>query len=69
MIYKPNSRQETTTIENHCGLEKGTLTNLFKNECKGVYDHVFIDLTIGTPYPLRKNIYEALELDEESESD
>lgn len=62
MIYKPNSRQECTTIENRVGLEKGTLADLFADRCSGIYDHVFIDKTIGTPYPLRKNIYEPLEL-------
>jgi len=60
MIYKPNSRQEITNIENRCGLQKGELLHLFKTVCKGTYDHVFIDLTIGTPYRLRKNIYDVL---------
>lgn len=70
MIYKPNSRQETTNIENRCGLEKGTLKQLFREPCNGIYDHVFIDKTIGTPYPLRRNIYEIIEENEsESESD
>ena len=67
MIYKPNSRQEITNIENRCGLDKGTLKALFGGECNGVYDHVFIDKTIGTPYPLRKNIYEPIDSDDDSD--
>ena len=67
MIYKPNSKKEITMIENSTGLVKGTLKSLFTNQCSGDYDHVFIDKTIGSPYPLRKNIYEKLK--EFSDSD
>ena len=55
-------------MENRCGLEKQTLKKLFDGKCNGVYDHVLIDKTIGTPYPLRRNIYEPIELSE-SDSD
>ena len=68
MIYKPNSKLECSQIENRCGLEKGTLHHLFKTECSGIYDHVFVDKTIGTPFPLRKNIYDIIQL-ESSDSD
>lgn len=68
LLYKPNSKQECTTIENRCGLDKGTLKYLFKNKCNGIYDSVMVDKTIGTPYPLRKNIYEPIQL-EDSDSE
>jgi hypothetical protein len=62
LLYKPNSRQEIETIANRVGLDKGLLRSLFKHECNGNFDSVFVDLTVNTPYPLRKNIYEPLEL-------
>ena len=49
-------------VENSTGLEKGTLRLLFDTKCDGDYDHVFIDRTIGSPYFLRKNIYEKLKV-------
>jgi hypothetical protein len=68
LIYKPNSRVECTNIENRCGLDKGTLKSLFKGNCKGTYDSVMVDRTVGTPYPLRKNIYQPIEV-EDSDSE
>jgi hypothetical protein len=69
LLYKPNSRQEVETIANRVGLDKGLLRSLFKNECKGNFDSVFVDLTVNTPYPLRKNIYQPLDIVEEEESE
>ena len=60
---------EERQIENRCGLEKNTLKYLFKNVCNGIYDHVFIDKTIGTPYKLRKNIYEPITLNSDDDED
>jgi hypothetical protein len=68
IVYKPNSRQESTNIENRCGLEKGTLTELFNTVCKSPYDSIMVDKTIGTPYPLRKNVYEILKKDDYNEN-
>lgn len=67
MIYNSPSRQELTTIDNRVGLEAGTLRSLFKTICSDTYDCVFIDRTIGTPYPLRKNIYEVIDYDSDSD--
>ena len=69
MIYKPTARGEATTIENRVGLDTGTLRSLFKGLCSGIYDHVFVDLTIGSPYPLRKNIYEPIEVDDSDDDE
>jgi polyphosphate kinase len=41
---------------------------LFKHFITGQYDHLFVDKTVGTPFSLRKNIYEIIE-EEESDSD
>jgi len=64
LIYKPNSRLECSNIENRVGMEHGSLRDLFADRCSGVYDSVMVDKTIGTPYPLRKNIYEVLDGEE-----
>jgi hypothetical protein len=68
MLYKPNSRQEMDTIANRVGLTSDQMKYLFKHVITGTYDHLFVDKTIGTPYSLRKNIYEVIEQDD-SDSD
>jgi hypothetical protein len=67
MIYKPNSKLELTTIANRVGLNKDKLKNLFRTVCSGDYDNVTIDKTIGSPYPLRKNLYEVLDYNSDSD--
>jgi hypothetical protein len=70
MIYKPNSHQERDCISNRVGINKDKMKHLFKHYVSGTYDHLFVDKTIGTPYPLRKNIYEVIKEDcSDSESD
>jgi hypothetical protein len=61
MIYKPNSHQERDCIANRVGVNGDKMKLLFKEHITGTYDHLFVDKTIGTPYPLRKNIYEVIE--------
>ena len=68
MIYKPNSRAEMDTISNRVGLTAEKMRLLFKTHITDTYDHLFVDKTIGTPYPLRKNIYQIIE-EEGSDSD
>ena len=67
MIYKPNSRQEMDTIANRVSLTSEQMRHLFKHVITGTYSHLFVDKTINTPYPLRKDIYEIIE--HESDSD
>jgi len=68
MLYKPNSRQEMDCIANRVGISGDNMKYLYKHHITGTYDHLFVDKTIGTPYPLRKNIYEIIE-DVQSDSD
>lgn len=68
MIYKPNGHQERDCIANRVGIRPEKMRYLFKHMITGTYDHLFVDKTIGSPYPLRKNIYEVIE-EEESDSD
>ena len=69
MVYKPNSRQELASIANRVGLDDKKIKRLFRYDITGTYDHLFIDKTIGTPYPLRKNIYQIIEDESSSDSD
>ena len=69
LIYQPTSKLELTTIANRVGIDKDKLKRLFRTECKGDWDCVAVDRTIGTPYPLRKNIFEVLKDDSDSDSD
>jgi hypothetical protein len=67
MIYKPVSKLELTTISNRVGVDKDKMREIFKTKCAGPHDHLFVDRTIGTPYPLRKNIFEVLSDDSDSD--
>ena len=63
MIYKTTGRQELETIANRVGIDSKKMRYLFKHYITGQYDHLFVDKTVGTPYPLRRNIYEVIEED------
>jgi hypothetical protein len=67
LVYKPNSRRECTDIENRVGLEKNVLKDLFRTVATEPYDSIMIDLTVGTPAKLRKNIYQKITYDSDSE--
>jgi hypothetical protein len=69
MVYKATGRQEQDTIANRLGIDKKKMRRLFKEEITGQYDHLFVDKTVGTPYPLRRNIYEVLDENSDSESE
>jgi hypothetical protein len=67
MIYKPTGRQELDTIANRVGINPKKMKKLFKERITGQYDHLFVDKTVGTPFPLRKNIYEVIDSDSDSD--
>ena len=67
MIYKNHSKSEMSQIASRVGLEIDDMKYIFKNICNKPYDHLMIDLTIGTPYRLRKNIYQHIVLNEDSD--
>ena len=68
MIYKSTGRQEQDTIANRVNIDPQKMRRLFKEKITGQYDSLFVDKTVGTPYPLRKNIYEVLDVTD-SDSD
>lgn len=63
LLYRGNSKQETTTIENRIGVDKGVLQRMY-GLCTKQHDSIMIDKTPGTPYPFRKNVYEILEVED-----
>ena len=68
LLYKPTSKNELQTIANRVGISYDNLKYLFKHHANGYYDNIMIDMTKDSPYLIRKNIYEVLEL-QDSDSD
>ena len=64
VIYRPRARTELSLIENRVGLAKGELAHLFDTVATGPRDSLMVDFTIGSPAPLRLNIFTPL-IDEE----
>ena len=69
LLYKPNSKQELDTIANRCGVPSTDMRWIFKHLCKGPYDSLMVDLSVNSPYKMRKNIYEVLSDDDSDDSD
>jgi len=60
VIFKPRARTEMTTIEDRIGLPKGDLADLFNTIATRPRDSICADFTVGTPAPLRLNIWTPL---------
>ena len=69
LVYVPLNSLELSTTANRVGLEAAEMRYIYKHICNGTYDSLFIDHTVGTPARLRKNIYQPIEMDNDSESD
>jgi hypothetical protein len=61
VLWRPASRRQQTAIEDRVGLPKGELTGLFADAAKKPRDSITVDLTPGSPAPLRLNLWEPLE--------
>lgn len=68
ILYKPKSKLELACIANRVGMPAQTLRDLFKNYCTKWHDMIMLDDTKDSPYPIRKNIYEIIDIDD-SDSD
>lgn len=62
IIWKPRARTELTTVEDRTGMPPGSLHNLFDTVATGHRDSITIDLSEGSPAPLRLNVFQPLEL-------
>jgi hypothetical protein len=69
IIYKPTSKMEMQVIANRVGLEYETLRTCFKKYANGYHDSIMVDMTKNTPAKLRKNIFEVIDYQSDSESD
>jgi hypothetical protein len=67
VLYRPVSRQELTTISNRVGVDADLMHKLFKKKVSGTHDFLMVDHTVGTKHFLRKNIYEKIEIDDDSD--
>lgn len=69
LIYKPNGDLELSNIANRCGMAPDDMHYIFKHICNGTYDSLFVDKTIGTPAPLRKNVFQPIILEDSSDEE
>jgi hypothetical protein len=67
IIYKPRSKTELKTIANRIGIDADDLKHMFKKYCVDHYDMLMFDMTKGSPYPVRKNIFEIIDYDSDSD--
>jgi hypothetical protein len=65
VVWKPRARNELAMIENRVGLPEGTMKDLYKTLATGPMDSICVDLTRGSPAPLRLNIFQPIEMVEE----
>lgn len=61
ILFKPLDIDELTTIGRRVGIPKMEFRGLFKKYIHDYHDSLWIDLTIKTPFPLRKNGYELID--------
>jgi hypothetical protein len=62
LLYKPVAVGELTMIANRVGLAAVDLHMIFDEICTGVYDCLMVDHIPGSPFCLRKNLYEEIKL-------
>jgi len=64
ILWRPRSNTELKLIEDRCGCDRRVLRHLFESVCTTGWDSICIDHTDGTPAPLRKNIFQPIEIDD-----
>lgn len=64
VIYKPMARNELSMIENRVGMPQGMLEQLFDTLATNFNDSICVDKTKNTPAPLRLNIFQPIEINE-----
>jgi len=69
LLYKPQSRAEISHIANRVGLEADELHHLFNNVCSSPYDSILVDRTVGSPAPLRLNLYQPINITYEDDEE
>lgn len=69
ILWKPKARYELSLIENQCGLEEGTLKQLFKTIATGHRDSICLDLKENSPAKIRLNLWQPIELVEQEDNE
>ena len=64
VLWKSNDMDSLSQLSRKSGLKSDELKDIFKHVCNQPRDSLWIDLTSGTPAPLRKNGFEILEKNE-----
>lgn len=60
IFWKPRSSRELTLLSNSVGLEPEDIHELFETQLTSPYDSLCVDMTVGTKWPLRKNVFEPI---------
>lgn len=61
VIYRPNNDDELATIGRRTQLKKHEIFGIFESLLTGMRDTLTIDMIIGSPAPLRKNLFEIID--------
>lgn len=61
VIWKTNDMDAMSGVGRKSGLKPDKFKSIFYNDMKGHRDSLWIDLTDGSPYPVRKNGFEVIE--------
>lgn len=69
VLWTAPSKLALTSMADRVGMEPDDIKMIFRDICTGTHDNLCIDRTPGTKYPLRKNIYQPIELANDSDDD
>ena len=62
VIWKTNDLDAMSGVGRKSGLEPAKFKSIFYNDMNGYRDSLWIDLTYNTPYPLRKNGFDVINI-------
>lgn len=65
VVYRPDSRDELTTIGRRLNLDKHSIRQVFDIHCQHFRDFLFVDLTCSAPHKYYKNLFEPIDVDED----
>lgn len=60
VLWKPRSSRALTLISNSVGMEPEDIHEIFETQLTSPYDSLCIDMTVGTPFPIRKNVFQPI---------
>lgn len=62
ILWRPNDLDSLNNISRKCGIPSLTMKKLFNNHIKEKRDSLWVDLTDNTPYKIRKNGFEIINI-------